>query len=95
MLSTLAASALGLNIGATPAPSSSRGAVSMDLGRPLRVAVVGGGPSGACAAEIFAKASVAPPRPAPRRPPLADAADAAAFLAQRRRAPRSCATRSC
>ncbi|EOD18062.1 hypothetical protein EMIHUDRAFT_432259 [Emiliania huxleyi CCMP1516] len=56
MLSTLAASALGLNIGATPAPSSSRGAVSMDLGRPLRVAVVGGGPSGACAAEIFAKA---------------------------------------
>merc|ERR1740138_1109012 len=30
--------------------------VNMALDRPIRVAVIGGGPSGACAAEIFAKA---------------------------------------
>ena len=31
--------------------------VNMALDRPIRVAVIGGGPSGACAAEIFAKVS--------------------------------------
>jgi hypothetical protein len=31
--------------------------VNMALDRPIRVAVIGGGPSGACAAEVFAKVS--------------------------------------
>merc|ERR1712060_429902 len=47
----------GLQLGNQPAPQSHRSAdVAMGLGRPIRVAVIGGGPSGACAAEIFAKA---------------------------------------
>ena len=57
------AGALGLNIGASTAPSTSRAAVSMDLGRPIRVAVIGGGPSGACAAEIFAQVCLPPEQP--------------------------------
>jgi NADPH-dependent glutamate synthase beta subunit-like oxidoreductase len=56
----LSVAALGLNLGAAPAPVASRAAVSMG---PIRVAVVGGGPSGACAAEIFAQASQAIPLP--------------------------------
>jgi len=51
----LSIAALGLNFGAMRAPASARATVSMDLDKPIRVAVVGGGPSGACAAEIFAK----------------------------------------
>merc|ERR1719379_2390013 len=59
MLSLVSSSSLGLQLGSQPAAVSSRSAASsiaMDLGRPIRVAVIGGGPSGACAAEIFAKA---------------------------------------
>merc|ERR1719379_2520695 len=59
MLSLVSSSSLGLQLGSQPAAVSSRSAASsiaMNLGRPIRVAVIGGGPSGACAAEIFAQA---------------------------------------
>jgi geranylgeranyl reductase len=60
MLSLIPSSAYSLVAGGlAPAPHQMRNAVSdinMALDRPIRVAVIGGGPSGACAAEIFAKA---------------------------------------
>lgn len=50
---------LGLQLGGAPAPQAARASqVSMQtLNRPIKVAVIGGGPSGACAAEIFAQVS--------------------------------------
>ena len=59
MLSFLPASAYSLVAGGvTPVSQQMRStAVNMALDRPIRVAVIGGGPSGACAAEIFAKVS--------------------------------------
>jgi len=59
MLSLVPCSALNLMVGSAPAPNPvTRGAIApaMALDRPIRVAVIGGGPSGACAAEIFAQA---------------------------------------
>jgi len=59
MLGLVSSASLGLQLGSQPASVTSRSAASqiaMDLGRPIRVAVIGGGPSGACAAEIFAQA---------------------------------------
>lgn len=59
MLSFLPASAYSLVAGGvTPVSQQMRSTgVNMALDRPIRVAVIGGGPSGACAAEIFAKVS--------------------------------------
>jgi len=54
----LTTAALGLNLGAPPAAVTTRASASMNLGRPIRVAVVGGGPAGACAAEIFAQVCI-------------------------------------
>jgi len=59
MLAFASFAALGLQLGGQPAPRASRAAASsieMALDKPIRVAVIGGGPSGACAAEIFAQA---------------------------------------
>lgn len=53
---------LGLQLGAQPVPQvvARSSQVSMQtVNRPIKVAVIGGGPSGACAAEIFAQARTA------------------------------------
>jgi len=58
MLASLASGSYALLVGnGLAAPHTVRApAASMNLGRPIRVAVIGGGPSGACAAEVFAQA---------------------------------------
>eukprot|EP00965_Chrysotila_dentata_P219935 6191448-Pleurochrysis_carterae.AAC.1 len=57
MLALTSVAALGMQLGGlAPAAHAHRAAIQMALDRPIRVAVIGGGPSGACAAEIFAKA---------------------------------------
>lgn len=56
MLAFLPSTAYSLVAGFAPAQQARSPAVSMAMDRPIRVAVIGGGPSGACAAEIFAKA---------------------------------------
>jgi len=58
MLSLLPSSSFGFVAGGLAGLQQSRSPVAnvnMALDRPIRVAVIGGGPSGACAAEIFAK----------------------------------------
>jgi geranylgeranyl reductase len=55
MWSTIVAT-LWLQLGSQPAPRISRAAASAIEMGPIRVAVIGGGPSGSCAAEVFAKA---------------------------------------
>ena len=60
MLSLLPSSSFGFVAGGLAGLQQSRSPVAnvnMALDRPIRVAVIGGGPSGACAAEIFAKVS--------------------------------------
>ena len=66
MLAALPTSAYGLLVGSGPAaaPSARASSATMALDRPIRVAVIGGGPSGSCAAEIFAKARCRPHTPA-------------------------------
>jgi geranylgeranyl reductase len=62
MLAAALSAPFGLSIGsglATPrsvATNAAASGITMQLDRPIRVAVIGGGPSGACAAEIFAGA---------------------------------------
>ena len=60
MLALIPSSAFSLVAGGLAGVQQMRSPVSnvnMALDRPIRVAVIGGGPSGACAAEIFAKVS--------------------------------------
>lgn len=60
MLSLLPSSSFSFVAGGLAGLQQSRSPVAnvnMALDRPIRVAVIGGGPSGACAAEIFAKVS--------------------------------------
>jgi len=56
MIATLSVAALGLQLGGQPVPRISR-VSSVEMRDPIRVAVIGGGPSGACAAEVFADAA--------------------------------------
>ena len=59
MLSLIPSSSFNLVAGLAPQPQM-RSSVAMALDRPIKVAVIGGGPSGACAAEIFAKVHCCP-----------------------------------
>ena len=59
MLALIPSSAFSLVAGGLAGVQQMRSPVSnvnMALDRPIRVAVIGGGPSGACAAEVFSRA---------------------------------------